>query len=70
MNLQESTQVFDCHIVNMTVGIIQWGGEIRSNRQPLCVSFAITSHNVIFPTKAFGVGTFMIKNCFPGAERQ
>jgi hypothetical protein len=43
MNLQESIQVFDCHIRNVTVGIIQQGAEIRSNRWPLCVSFAITS---------------------------
>ena len=43
MNLQESTQVIDCHIVNVTMGIIQQGGEVRSNRRPLCVSFAITS---------------------------
>jgi hypothetical protein len=47
MNLQESTQVFNCHIVNVAVGIIQLGGEIRSNKQPLCMSFAITSQTYI-----------------------
>jgi hypothetical protein len=40
MNLRESTQVIDCHKENVTVGIIQSGGEIRSNRRPLCMSFA------------------------------
>ncbi len=48
MNLRESTQVFDCHMVNVTVGIIQWGGEIHNNRQPLCVFFAITSLCILY----------------------